>query len=133
MCQRPVHGHATKVQELSNMFNFHERIMRDLDVIRSHLYGPVTDRVVSLWYALQNIVDLPSLSSIFNSEDDKEAAMACMASSAAMPFLHALLEYMISAIYLRAMLVPTQTPLLPRFLSTELQITAVFAPPVRND
>lgn len=65
-------------------------------------------------------------SSVFDSDDDKEAAMACMAYGAAMPFLRALLEYMLSAIYLQAMPVPTRAPLLPRFLSKEFQVSAVF-------
>ena len=38
---------------------------------------------------------LPSLSSVFDSEDDKQAAIACMASGAAIPFVRALLEHMI--------------------------------------
>lgn len=38
---------------------------------------------------------IPSLSSVFDSEDDKEAAIACMASSAAVPFVRALLEHML--------------------------------------
>ena len=38
---------------------------------------------------------LPSLASIFPSADDKDAAMAYMASDAAIPFLRALLEHML--------------------------------------
>ena len=38
---------------------------------------------------------LPSLSSVFDSEDDKEAAIACMASGAAVPFVRGLLEHML--------------------------------------
>lgn len=38
---------------------------------------------------------LPSLASIFENDDDKEAAIACMASGAAIPFLRALFEYML--------------------------------------
>ena len=39
---------------------------------------------------------LPSLASIFPSADDKDAAMAYMASDAAIPLLRALLEHMLS-------------------------------------
>ena len=38
---------------------------------------------------------LPSLSSMFDTDDDKEAAMACMASGAAIPFVRALLKHML--------------------------------------
>lgn len=42
---------------------------------------------------------LPSLASIFPSTDDKDAAMAYMASDAAIPFLRAVLEHMFSGRY----------------------------------
>ncbi len=38
---------------------------------------------------------LPSLSSIFDTEDDKQAAIACLASDAAITFVRGLLEHMI--------------------------------------
>ena len=38
---------------------------------------------------------LPSLSSMFDTDDDKEAAIACMASGAAIPFVRALLKLML--------------------------------------
>ena len=38
---------------------------------------------------------LPSLSSIVESDEDKQAAIACMASGTAVPFVRGLLEYMI--------------------------------------
>ena len=39
---------------------------------------------------------LPSLASIIPIKDDKDAALACMASDATIPFLRALLEHMLS-------------------------------------
>lgn len=39
---------------------------------------------------------LPSLASIFPRNEDKDAALACMSSGAAIPFLRALLEQMLS-------------------------------------
>ena len=39
---------------------------------------------------------LPSLASIFPNDEDKDAALACMSSDAAIPFLRALLEQMLS-------------------------------------
>ena len=41
------------------------------------------------------VCPLASFSSVFDTEDDKEAAIACMASSAAILFVRALLKYML--------------------------------------
>ena len=52
---------------------------------------------------------LPSLVSIFRSKDDKDAALACMASDATIPFLRALLEHMLSGTCHSKLLLPAHS------------------------